>query len=121
MPWRFVVAEVHRAYREFRFERGMVTYADQVALAVELMRQPNVVRRIRDNNYRVILDEAQDTDPQQFLVLLEITRPTDATGIWRETRQAPPRPGHFCMVGDFQQSIYRKPSDLARYRELHER
>ncbi len=115
-----VAAEVQRAYREFRFERGMVTYADQVALAGELMRQPGVVRRIRDNNYRVILDEAQDTDPQQFLVLLEVTRPTDAPGIWHETRQAPPRPGRFCMVGDFQQSIYRTASDLARYRELHE-
>jgi ATP-dependent exoDNAse (exonuclease V) beta subunit len=115
-----VAAEVHRAYREFRFERGMVTYADQVALAGELMRQPNVVRRIRDKDYRVILDEAQDTDPQQFLVLLEVTRPKDAPGIWREMRLAPPRPGHFCMVGDFQQSIYRTPSDLARYRELHE-
>jgi ATP-dependent exoDNAse (exonuclease V) beta subunit len=115
-----VVAEVHRAYREFRFERGRVTYADQVALAGELMRQPDVVRRIRHNNYRVILDEAQDTDPPQFLVLIEVTRPTDATGIWRETRQTPPRPGRFCMVGDFQQSIYRTPSDLARYRELHE-
>ena len=76
--------------------------------------------RIREKNYRVILDEAQDTDPQQFLVLLEITRPPEATGLWREARQAPPRPGHFCMVGDFQQSIYRDPADLARYRELHE-
>src|SRR5678816_2937086 len=33
---------------------------------------------------------------------------------------AGPRSGHFCMVGDFQQSIYRDPADLARYRELHE-
>ncbi len=114
-----VAAEVQRAYRDFRFERGVVTYADQVALAVELMRRPDVARRIREKNYRVILDEAQDTDPQQFLVLLEITRPLEATEIWREARQAPPRPGHFCMVGDFQQSIYRDPADLARYRELH--
>jgi ATP-dependent exoDNAse (exonuclease V) beta subunit len=114
-----VAAEVKRAYRDFRFERGLVTYADQVALAAELMRQPDVARRIREKNYRVILDEAQDTDPQQFLVLLEITRPLEATEIWRDMRQAPPRPGHFCMVGDFQQSIYRDPADLARYRELH--
>ena len=114
-----VAAEIQRAYRDFRFERGVVTYADQVALAVELMRRPDVARRIREKNYRVILDEAQDTDPQQFLVLLEITRPLKAPEIWRETRQAPPRPGHFCMVGDFQQSIYRDPADLARYRELH--
>src|SRR5919197_3442979 len=33
---------------------------------------------------------------------------------------APPRDGHFCMVGDFQQSIYRNPRELAHYRELHE-
>ncbi|MGH9697083.1 MAG: UvrD-helicase domain-containing protein, partial [Bryobacteraceae bacterium] len=115
-----VAAEVQRAWRDFRFERGVVTYADQVALAVELTRRPDVVSRIREKNYRVILDEAQDTDPQQFLVLLEITRPPEAAGIWRKDRGAPPRPGHFCMVGDFQQSIYREQVDLARYRELHE-
>src|SRR4029077_12091858 len=32
---------------------------------------------------------------------------------------AGPRAGHFCMVGDFQQSIYRDPADLNQYRELH--
>jgi ATP-dependent helicase/nuclease subunit A len=115
-----VATEVQQAYRDFRLERGVVTYADQVALAAELMHQPDVVRRIREKNYHVILDEAQDTDPQQFLVLLEITRSPEATGIWRDEPQAPPRPGHFCMVGDFQQSIYRDPVDLARYRELHD-
>ena len=117
-----VAAEVQRDYREFRLERGLVKYADQVSLAGELMRLPDVVRRIRENNYRVILDEAQDTDPQQFFVLLEVARSTKATGAWIEDPAgfAGPRPGHFCMVGDFQQSIYRDPADLARYRELHE-
>ena len=117
-----VAAEVQRDYREFRLERGLVKYADQVSLAGELMRLPDVVRRIRENNYRVILDEAQDTDPQQFFVLLEVARSTEATGAWIEDPAglAGPRPGHFCMVGDFQQSIYRDPADLARYRELHE-
>ena len=116
-----VAAEVQRAYRDFRFERGVVTYADQVALAVELMRQPDVARRIREKNYRVILDEAQDTDPQQFFVLLEITRPWKRRESGAKRAKSPPRPGHFCMVGDFQQSIYRDPADLARYRVLHER
>ena len=117
-----VAAEVQRDYREFRLERGLVKYADQVSLAGELMRLPDAVRRIRENNYRVILDEAQDTDPQQFFVLLEVARSTEATGVWMEDPGglAGPRPGHFCMVGDFQQSIYRDPADLARYRELHE-
>lgn len=117
-----VAAEVQRDYREFRLERGLVKYADQVSLAGELMRLPDVVRRIRENNYRVILDEAQDTDPQQFFVLLEVARSTEATGAWVEDPAglAGPQSGHFCMVGDFQQSIYRDPADLARYRELHE-
>ena len=115
-----VAAEVQRDYREFRLDRAVVTYADQVALAAELLRQPQVAHRIREKDYHVILDEAQDTDPQQFFVLLEVTRPVDASGDWVQERKSPPRPGHFCMVGDFQQSIYRDPADLARYRELHD-
>jgi ATP-dependent helicase/nuclease subunit A len=117
-----VAAEVQRDYREFRIERGLVTYADQIALAAELVRLPNVARRIRGENYRVFLDEAQDTDPQQFFVLLEVARSSEASDAWMENQSSadgPPRPGRFCMVGDFQQSIYRDPADLARYRQLH--
>ena len=132
-------AEVQRDYREFRLERGLVTYRDQVFFAAELMRLPEVANRIREKNYRVILDEAQDTDPQQFFVLLEIAlapemrkvipseveesrgiTKSDATGCLDFARHdVAIRSGHFCMVGDFQQSIYRDPTDLARYRELH--
>src|SRR3989440_2410862 len=110
-----VAADVQRDYRDFRLARGAITYADQVALAAELLRLPDVAKRVREKNYRVILDEAQDTDPQQFFVLLEITRPAAATG-----EQSGSRPGHFSMVGDFQQSIYRDPRDLAHYRKLHQ-
>lgn len=125
-----VAAEVQRDYREFRLERDMLTYDDQVALALELMRHPEAARQIRENNFRVLLDEAQDTDPRQFALLLEISRPPKASGDWLEARgdhppspgygEAGPRPGHFCMVGDFQQSIYRDRADLTRYRQIHE-
>jgi ATP-dependent exoDNAse (exonuclease V) beta subunit len=121
-----VAAELQRNYCDFRLSRGAITYQDQVALAAELLRLPEVAKRIRGKNYRVLLDEAQDTDPQQFCVLLEITRPVDARADWfaDRARQAGgghqgPRPGHFSMVGDFQQSIYRDPRDLNHYRELH--
>jgi ATP-dependent exoDNAse (exonuclease V) beta subunit len=114
-----VAAEVQRNYREFRLAHGAIAYSDQVELAGELLRLPDVARRIRAKNYRVMLDEAQDTDPQQFFVLLEITRSTEAGSEWLEVQQSPPRPGHFSMVGDFQQSIYRDPADLNHYRELH--
>ena len=114
-----VAAEVQRNYREFRLSQGAITYPDQVALAGELLCLPEVAAQIRARNYRVLLDEAQDTDPQQFFVLLEITRPVEARGEWLQTKREPPRPGQFCMVGDFQQSIYRDPGDLNHYRALH--
>ena len=115
-----VAAEVQQRYLEFRLERGVVTYADQIALAKKLLQHPVAARRIREENLRVILDEAQDTEPAQFSVLLEVTRPPDATGTWLEDRQSPPRPGYFCMVGDFQQSIYRERADLHFYQTVHE-
>jgi ATP-dependent exoDNAse (exonuclease V) beta subunit len=115
-----VAAEVQRDYREFRLEHGLVTYDDQVALAKELLRHPIAGPRIREEKFCVLLDEAQDTAPAQFSVLLESTRPPNASGDWLETRADPPRPGHFCMVGDFQQSIYRERSELNYYRAVHE-
>jgi ATP-dependent helicase/nuclease subunit A len=115
-----VAAEVQRDYREFRLERGLVTYGDQIALAKELLQHPVAAPRIREEKVRVILDEAQDTEPAQFSVLLEATRPPAATGDWMETRVDPPPPGHFCMVGDFQQSIYWERADLNYYQAVHE-
>ncbi len=115
-----VAAEVQRDYRNFRLERGVVTYADQIALADELLQHPEAARRIRQLDPIVILDEAQDTDPAQFSVLLEMTRPSEATGRWLETKLDGPRPGRFCMVGDFQQSIYGDRADLAHYKRVHE-
>ncbi len=38
---------------------------------------------------------------------------------WMETKTDPPRPGHFCMVGDFQQSIYHDRADLQHYEAMH--
>jgi ATP-dependent helicase/nuclease subunit A len=126
-----VAAEVQRDYLDFRLDRGLLTYGDQIALAKQLLEHAMAARRIREENFCVILDEAQDTEPAQFSVLLEATRPPVATGIWIEDRStahravaterdAPTRPGHFCMVGDFQQSIYWERADLNYYRAVHE-
>jgi ATP-dependent exoDNAse (exonuclease V) beta subunit len=113
-------SEVQRTYREFRIERGLVTYDDQIALAKQLLAHPVAAARIREEKFRVLLDEAQDTEPAQFSVLLEVTRPSNATGEWMQTHAEPPPPGHFCMVGDFQQSIYRERADLKYYQQVHE-
>jgi ATP-dependent exoDNAse (exonuclease V) beta subunit len=115
-----VAAEVQRDYLNFRLDHGLVTYGDQIALAQELLQHPVAAQRIREENFRVILDEAQDTEPLQFSVLLETTRPAQAKGLWLQDRRLGPRPGHFCMVGDFQQSIYWQRADLNYYRAVHD-
>src|SRR6266478_3616256 len=115
-----VAAEVQCDYLDFRLDHGLVSYGDQIALAEELLQHPVAARRIREENFRVILDEAQDTEPLQFSVLLEATRPPEARGLWLQDRHLGPRPGHFCMVGDFQQSIYWRRADLNYYRAVHE-
>ena len=58
-----VAAEVQRDYLDFRLDRGLVTYRDQIALAEKLLQHPVAAQRIREENFRVILDEAQDTEP----------------------------------------------------------
>src|SRR6266480_3375544 len=115
-----VAAEVQSDYLDFRLDHGVVTYGDQIALAQQLLEHPAAAQRIREENFRVIPDEAQDTEPLQFSVLLEATRPPEGKGVWLQNRQSPPRPGHFCMVGDFQQSIYWERADLNYYRVVHE-
>ena len=115
-----VAAEVQRDYLNFRLDQGVVTYDDQIALAEELLQHPVAAQRIREESFRVIVDEAQDTEPLQFSVLLEVTRPPEAKGLWLQDQHLGPRPGHFCMVGDFQQSIYWKRADLNYYRAVHE-
>ncbi|MDQ2658850.1 MAG: UvrD-helicase domain-containing protein [Verrucomicrobiota bacterium] len=114
-----VATELERDYRTYRLTKGTLTYADQIALALQLFDHPEAARRIRRQQYRVILDEAQDTGPAQFGVLLEATRPPEAAGRWPNESSDPPQPGHFCMVGDFQQSIFSQHADLPHYRRVH--
>ena len=116
-----VAAEIARAYRAYRRTRGALTFADQVDLAWELLRDPETARHLRAERYRIILDEAQDTDPTQFNILLELARPPDASGEWLRDGGAPPEPGRFCMVGDPQQSIYGERADLGWYERVRAR
>ena len=111
-----LAAELALRYRDYRFERGVQTYADQVDAALAVLQHQETLDRIRGEGFRVLLDEAQDTDPQQFAVLVEITRPPGAViGDWPEGGGAPPRPGHFSMVGDGQQAIYSSRTDVRNF------
>jgi len=115
-----LAAELAERYRVYRFERGVQTYADQIDAALAVLRDRPTLERIRAEGWRVILDEAQDTDPQQFAVLVEITRPVGAEPYgWPAAENAGradgPRDGHFCLVGDGQQSIYGSRADIRNF------
>jgi ATP-dependent exoDNAse (exonuclease V) beta subunit len=110
-----LAAELALRYRAWRFDRGIQTYADQVEAAAALLDNPAILDRVRSEGWRILLDEAQDTDPQQLAVLVEIARPPGAPrGSWPGGGPGP-RPGHFCMVGDAQQSIYGGRADVANF------
>lgn len=117
-----VAREIAGQFRGYRLSRGQMTYDDQIALAGQLMRDAEAAGAVRAEGYRVILDEAQDTDREQFVVLTEVAREAGATGVWMEgDAGAGPEAGRFAMVGDPQQSIYGSRASLASYKVLRER
>jgi ATP-dependent exoDNAse (exonuclease V) beta subunit len=112
-----LAAELSLRYRAWRKERGIQTYADQIETALSVLGDPVLLEHIRSEGWRVILDEAQDTDREQFAVLVEIARePGSPRGTWPHGGGPAPRPGHFCMVGDPQQGIYSERADIANFR-----
>lgn len=113
-----LAAELAMRYRAWRFERGVQTYSDQIEAALAVLQNETILERIRAEEWRVVLDEAQDTDARQFSVLVEITRPPGAPlGTWPRGDGPGPRPGHFCFVGDGQQAIYGDRADIRNFLE----
>lgn len=104
--------DIANAYEEFRIAEAVMTYDDQVRIALRALDHPAVQRELAAEQWSVLLDEAQDTDPRQFEVLLRVA------GLRDGAEQAPEQ--SFSIVGDFQQAIYAPRSDLSVYRRVHE-
>jgi ATP-dependent exoDNAse (exonuclease V) beta subunit len=103
--------QLANSYEAFRLAEGVMTYDDQVRLALRALDQPAVQRELKQDRLSILLDEAQDTDLRQFDVLLRVA------GIRPEINQAQNQT--FCVVGDFQQAIWAPRSDLAVYQAVH--
>ncbi|MDR0590666.1 MAG: UvrD-helicase domain-containing protein [Puniceicoccales bacterium] len=104
-----------KKYEKFRIERGRLTFSDLIKLSTHLLDDEHSGRLLR--RYFVILDEAQDTDAQQFRLLLGVAQHPGAKDA--DCFQNPPAPGRYCMVGDPQQSIYSERADVSFYQKIH--
>ncbi|MDR3317006.1 MAG: UvrD-helicase domain-containing protein [Puniceicoccales bacterium] len=100
-------------YRDHRLANGLATYDDMRHLARGLLENPSVLRELRERNYRVLIDEAQDTAPEDFSFFLRL--------VPGECDSPKPLQGHFSLVGDGQQSIYARDAEaFGRFAELLE-
>jgi len=85
------LARAYAAYQRLLAERSMVDHGDQVAEAVRLLHERPLVRMQLRRRYRyVVVDEAQDANPQQM----------------RLVRQLVGGAGNVTFVGDDDQAIY---------------
>ncbi|HEX4139640.1 MAG TPA: UvrD-helicase domain-containing protein, partial [Candidatus Methylacidiphilales bacterium] len=100
------------AYERFRLAEAVMTYDDQVRLALRVLDHPAARRELAEERLSVLLDEAQDTDWRQFAVLQRVA------GLGENSAQAGDQ--NLSIVGDFQQAIYVPRSDLAVYRRIHD-
>ncbi|MDE6576525.1 MAG: ATP-dependent helicase [Opitutales bacterium] len=95
---------VRERFSKFRLQSGRLTYSDLIVFAQQVLAMQS-----RRSGAYVLLDEAQDTDPEQFQLLLQFASDSPLSN---------PKSGHFCMVGDPQQSIYESRANVRFYQDL---
>jgi ATP-dependent exoDNAse (exonuclease V) beta subunit len=61
-------AEALIAYQDWKAERGLLDFTDQEALALEILKTPDLAARLRERVSRVFVDEFQDSSPLQLAV-----------------------------------------------------
>ena len=83
-------ADALKAYQQHKEAWGVLDFADQETLALELLGQPHVQERLRGEIDLVLVDEFQDTSPIQLAIFLRLAELAEES-IW---------------VGDQKQSIY---------------
>ena len=86
------LGQAYRVYSQLTKERGLMDFADQIALPLELLdKRPNIVTELRKRYQYILVDEFQDTNIAQNKLVQQIAGPS----------------GNVMVVGDDDQSIYK--------------
>ncbi|MEM9026448.1 MAG: UvrD-helicase domain-containing protein, partial [Verrucomicrobiota bacterium] len=118
----FWLRRVDEAFFGYRCRVGRLYFSDTVRVVNNLLKDEFVAKRLYSKNSYIILDEAQDTDPSQFKMLLGLCGVSGLDSDVLAVRDAEVfSRGRWCMVGDFQQSIYKSRANVSLYREIHDR
>lgn len=95
-------------YHHHKIADGFATFTDIRVGLQRLLSRPEILAQIRRRRYRILLDEAQDTDSMAFDLLLKL--------LPDHGEKFGPADGLFSLVGDPQQSIYLEDSqDFERF------
>lgn len=105
-------------YRRWRLEHGHPFFDDLIEGAQKILDHPVAGKQIRAEGWHVLLDEAQDTTPEQFAVLTSMSAAPDQGSWFRDG--VPAAPGRFSMVGDRQQAIHGGSVSVQAYTRMHD-
>lgn len=103
-PGAEAIKQIFRAYGERKAERGLLDYDDLLLYWNQALETPNVGLAIADRFQHVLVDEYQDTNPQQAAILRRMWALMPAAD-----PNQPPSAGtrsSLMVVGDDAQSIY---------------
>jgi len=85
-----IAARAYEAYQERKREWGVIDFADQEALSLQLLRMDSVREQLATEIRRVFIDEFQDTSPLQLAIFLKLAEMAELS-VW---------------VGDRKQAIF---------------
>ena len=108
------------AYEELKSQRAVLDYDDLIERASELLHRPGktewVLYKLDARIDHILVDEAQDTSPRQWAIVLKLTEEFFAGAGARDGARS------LFVVGDEKQSIYSfQGADLASFRSVRER
>ncbi|MBB3355569.1 ATP-dependent exoDNAse (exonuclease V) beta subunit [Rhizobium sp. BK049] len=81
-------AEALTAYHNWKAERGLLDFTDQEALALEVLKDPVRVGRLRERVGRVFVDEFQDSSPLQLAVFTALAEVAEESTWVGDPKQA---------------------------------